>query len=353
MAHDRDIDWLLERRPDAEEPSTESTERVRAALIAHGVRHRRARQRAGAITAAGVLATAGAAVVVATGGITGHGHPRGTPTRLVIAPTTATHPDAAHHISQTPLVELASYVRTLPAPSQRGDATLVVRDTFINRRHEVDGAIYGGYDLYTDSGKYYYAPDSLAQLQQTFDAHQVTTGGGDEARVLRVLAAAATDTPRQARAAALRTWPKPLSRATVLRQTSQLPPALRRKVRRLEIAPKHESARAIRIHNDSDLYIIATQALEVGAGRPDVRAGAMNVLDTLSHVSETPDRVDGIHALRVRFPDDGTPETIWLDARTGVPIQEKDGATSATSFVVERVTAAHLPTHVSPTAQLR
>jgi hypothetical protein len=353
MTHDCDIDSLLERRPVVDEPSADSTERARAALIAHGVRLRRARQRARMITAAGVLAAAGAAVAVATNSTTNHGHAERVHTRLAIVPTTAIHPAPAPHVDQTPLVQLASDVRALPGPRQRGDATLVVRDTFIDGRHVIDGAVYGGYDLYTDSGKYYYAPDSLAQLQLTFNAHQVTTGGGDEARVLRVLAASAASTPAQARAAALRTWPKPPSRATVLRQTSHLPPALRRKVRHLEIGPKHESARDIRIHNDSDLYIIATQALEVGAGRPDVRAGAMNALDTLFHVSETPDRVHGIRALRVRFPDDGAPETIWLDARTGVPIQEKDGSTSATSYVVERVTAARLPTHVSTAAQLR
>ena len=352
MTHEHDIDWLLGRRPVVDEPSADSTARARSALIAHGVGLRRKRRRARLTTAAGVSAATVAVAAVITTSTTKHEHAEHTSRPSAIAPTTEIHPAPAAHVIQTPLVRLASFVRILPDRPQRGDATLVVRDTFVDGRHVIDGAVYGGYDLYTDSGRYYYAPDSLEQLQQIVNSGQVTAGV-DEARVLKVLAALAADTPAQARAAALRTSPRPPSRATVLRRTSHLPPALRRKMRRLEIAPRHESAREIRLHYDSELYIIATQALEVGAGRPDVRAGAMKVLDTLHHVSESRDRIHGIRALRVRFPAGRIAETIWLDARTGVPIQEKDGPSSATAYVVERVTAEHLPAHVSTSAQLR
>ena len=58
-------------------------------------------------------------------------------------------------------------------------------------------------------------------------------------------------------------------------------------------------------------------------------------------------------ALEVSFPDGNYLERIWLDATTGVPIQEKDGSNSATAYVVERVTAAHLPAQISPAARLR
>jgi hypothetical protein len=36
-----------------------------------------------------------------------------------------------------------------------------------------------------------------------------------------------------------------------------------------------------------------------------------------------------------------------------VPIQEKDGSNSATTFEVERVSAARLPSEISPDARLR
>ncbi len=118
-----------------------------------------------------------------------------------------------------------------------GDATLVVRDTAIDGSHVIDGAVYGGYDLYTDSGQYYDAPDSLAELQQ--------------------------------------------------------PDCLRRPV------------------------------------------------------------IDGVDALKVDFPDNGQPEIIWLNAGSGVPIQEQDGSDSATTFEVKRVTAAGLPSLISLDARLR
>jgi hypothetical protein len=110
---------------------------------------------------------------------------------------------------------------------------------------------------------------------------------------------------------------------------------------------------ATRINEDSTVYDVATQALEVGAGNPDVQAGAIEALDTLKGVTETAVRVHGIRALKAYFPDDDSPETIWLDAKTGVPIQENDGTNSVTSYVVEPVNAARLPTQISTKYQLR
>jgi hypothetical protein len=79
----------------------------------------------------------------------------------------------------------------------------------------------------------------------------------------------------------------------------------------------------------------------------------MKALSTITGVVQAQTEVDGVSALRVEFPDDGEPETIWLNAQTGVPIQERDSPNSATAFSVQRVTASHLPTQISPHAQLR
>jgi hypothetical protein len=117
--------------------------------------------------------------------------------------------------------------------------------------------------------------------------------------------------------------------------------------------PPRQRARDRRISLDSRVYIAATQALAVGAGRPAVRAAAIKALSTLAHVSQARVRLHGIPALRVDFPDHGSSEIIWLDASSGVPIQERDAGDSATAFLVERVTAAHLPRRLSGRAQLR
>ena len=84
------------------------------------------------------------------------------------------------------------------------------------------------------------------------------------------------------------------------------------------------------------------------------RPPGIKALSTLAGVTQTPTRVDGVSALEVTFPDGGSYlERIWLDAATGVPIQEKDGDNFATAYTVERVTATHLPAGISPAARLR
>jgi hypothetical protein len=349
MNHDYDIDWLAEHRPEPSTPSPVTTGRARASLLAHGTRERRRRRASVAIGALGAVAVAGAAVAIAAGA----GHPASgrALTAIAIAPPPATT-TAPRVAPSTPLVRLASYVRLLPPKPQPGDATLVVRDTVIDGVHETDGAVFGGYDLYTDSGQYYYAPDSLAELQQAVDARQVVIDSGNEAQALNTIAAAANGTPAQAREATLSTFPHGLdpmpTPAEVRASDRKLEQMIKRPVPYL--APTR--ARYIR-SQDSDLWIAATQALAVGAGRSDVRAGAMKALSTITDVTQTLSEVDGVRALKVDFPDDGQPEIIWLNARTGVPIQEQDGGSSATAFEVERVTAANLPSRISPSARLR
>lgn len=357
MLPESDITWLAEHRPDADPSSPQRTEQARAELIAHGIRRRSARRRARAAITVGVAVAAGAVVIAAesrTG--SGAGHPP--QLSVAVAPpaiTVRSGPAGHAPVPSTPLVQLAADVRVMKAPALPGDATLVVRDTFINGHHEIDGAVYGGYDLYTDAGVYYYAPDSLAQLQQSVDSHQASIDGGNETKVLDGIAAAADDTPAQARQALLDTQPRdgrPPSIAQVRRYYSHLPqPERARILRRMLRGAKQPGA--LRINQDSTVYDTATQALEVGAGRPDVRAGAMEALDTLTGVKETHTRIHGIRALRVWFPNDNAPETIWLDARSGVPIQEDDPGNSKTAFIVERVYAHHLPTQVTSADQLR
>lgn len=145
----------------------------------------------------------------------------------------------------------------------------------------------------TDSGQYYYAPDSLAQLQQLYDTHQVLLGGGNEARALRMIAAAGGGTPAQARAAVLSTEPRdgrPPTAAEARKFLRQLPPRLRR---RFEAAAAHPD---LRLYEDSDIWGDATEALAVGAGRSDVRAAAIKALSTLAGVIQKPARLDGERA---------------------------------------------------------
>lgn len=360
MSHDTEIDWLLEERPEPDAPSSASTDRARAALLAHGDRVRRGRRRrSGALAVGGVLAAgAAAAVVVGQGGQGGHVARHRSHQTLAIAGRTDGRAPRTGARSSTPLVALAADVRRLPARPQPGDATLVVRYTILDGHHRIGGAVYGGYDLYTDSGRYYYAPDSLAQLQQLVRSGQAVNLPGDEARALRTIARAAAGTPGQARSAILSTEPHhgrptPMTAAQRRKFMRTLPARIRHRLSRRVITALEGPVIDLRAHDDSLVWIDATTALAVGAGRPDVRAACIKALDTLHGVRETRARVHGVNALRVSFPDGPVQETVWLDARTGEPIQERDGSNSTTTYAVQRVTAAHLPAHVSLHSILR
>ncbi|HET7036496.1 MAG TPA: hypothetical protein VFI42_12510 [Thermomicrobiaceae bacterium] len=338
-----EMDWLAEHRPDPAPPAGALSERARASLIAQAARKRRARHATRALAAAGLVAVAGAATL----GVHAPAGPgaRVTSGRADVAIAAAPSAQTA----SSPLIRLAADVRLIPLAAQPGDATLVVKDTAIDGAHEVDGAVYGGYDLYTDSGEYFYAPDSLAQLQQLVNSDEPVPDSGDEASALNTIAGAAGKTPAQAREAVLGTFPHGLD-------PMPTPAQARAADNRLAKFGKHipylaPTPARWALHQDSIVWIAATQALAVGAGRPDVRAGAIKALSTITGVTQTPTEVAGESALKVDFAANS--ETIWLNATTGVPIQEQDGPDSATSYEVQRVTAASLPSQISPDARLR
>lgn len=333
MNHDAEIDWLLEQRPDPAAPSRPSTEQARAALLAHGTKRRQARRRS-ARAAIGVTAAAAVALAVGISQL-GHVAAHRSHARFAIAPRRATHAPAASGHPSTPLVRLAADVRRLPARRQRGNATLVVRYTVLNGHHSTNGATYGGYDLYTDSDHYYWAPNSLEQLQQVVKQGPSHSEAGNEARALRRIAAAAAKSPAQARAAVLGHVAAPLSSKDQ------------------KGVPGPPQIIDLRARDDSIVWLNATRALAAGAGSQDVRAACIKALDTLQGVRETSDRVDGVRALRVSYPDGRQHVTIWLDAQTGVPIQERDGSDSTTTYTVDRVDIAHLPPRIQIHRHLR
>ncbi len=108
----------------------------------------------------------------------------------------------------------------------------------------------------------------------------------------------------------------------------------------------------------SALPEVSRCALAARVGRPLLRAGRRSHPCLGGHRPIANPPRPKLRSLR--FAPRGDPSTdgnylewIWLDATTGVPIQEKDGDNSATAYAVERVTAARLPAVISSTARLR
>ena len=122
----------------------------------------------------------------------------------------------------------------------------------------------------------------------------------------------------------------------------------------VQAAPGQSLAAAYdKAYTDSWVWGDATDALEAGAGNPQVRAGVLRLLSTVSGVVVTHGTFDGQPTLVV---GDVTPSlngqgrseaAMTLNASTGVPLEYTDGLVgqtpdSTTTYQVSRVTVADI-----------
>jgi hypothetical protein len=134
-------------------------------------------------------------------------------------------------------------------------------------------------------------------------------------------------------------------------------PALARLIRRrlAALSAAKPSADQAPSHTTVDNYLWGNcmDALEGGAGRADVRAGAMLALSTLPDVKVAKTTLDGepvVQITNTQFSDDYA-ETLYLDAQTGVLVHMSGGTIGKPDSVdvtyrVTRVTAPSLdPAH--------
>jgi hypothetical protein len=310
-------------------------------------RHRRPRRRLLAIGGTAGFGIAAAAVAV-TLIATSTARPPAAPTRSV-----AGGPAASHSATPTtpavssPLVLLADTI-TANAGKQPGDATLIFRSTTFT-----DGTAPGsGYDLYTDSGPYYWSPTKSGLVAQIAGHH--SQGGalfsreiadaeyavhGDLA-IARERMADAPDPSLEGQSAAAQMSPRLLQ---VKAQMDGVKPAPGQ-----SLAAAYDKA-----YTDSWVWSDATDALEAGAGNPLVRAGVLRLLSTVAGVVVTHGTLDGQPTLVVgdvtpSLNGKGTSEgAMTLNASTGIPLKYTDGAVgqtpdSTTIYQVSRVTIADI-----------
>ncbi|HJS94564.1 MAG TPA: hypothetical protein VJ741_09895, partial [Solirubrobacteraceae bacterium] len=253
----------------------------------------------------------------------------------------------------------AADVTQVPPPP--GNATLVFRQhTFPNQPS------FSGYDLYEDNGAYYYGatPDELHQALADPSAADKELGG-----ILSAAARSARATPAQAASNIYQASPAPSSVAsytqglrTALQKLTAVKgsPARIQQIRQQLDAVSHAApsaakrlARPNQATVENYLWMNCMDALEGGAGRPDIRAGAMLALSTLPDVKVTQTTLDGqavVQITNAQFSDNYA-ETLDLDARTGVLVHMSGGtvgkpASVDVAYRVSRVTAPSLePAH--------
>jgi hypothetical protein len=314
----------------AEQPFTPDV-----SAIEHRARQARRRDRIvrGGIGAGAVAVAAVAAVGVASAVPSG---PAGTAQAVGAHPTaqaSGRHPAStgasasssasASAGTQQPLVQLAALIAAEPQP--KGNATLVERETTLAGQATVKV-----WDLYTDDGRYFFSQTKSglpAQVEE--DNNQ---GDGLFAREVAAATYAVTgnlDTAALKMAWAADTTP---------------PPAW------IKAQVKNISAGGLQI--DNYVWEDCEDALVVGSGNPQVRAGVLRLVSMLPGVSVvTHGTVDGQPALTLtasaaEFGGMSYQEAIAINANTGIPLK-MDGGTpgkvdTTVTWVVTRVNLADI-----------
>jgi hypothetical protein len=310
-------------------------------------RQRRPRRRMlaiGGTAGVGIAAAAVAVTLIATS----TAKPPTAPSRPVAGGAASAHvTKPATPTVSSPLVLLADNI-TASAHKQPGDATLVFRTTTLT-----DGqASGGGFDLYTDSGPYYWAPTESGLPAQIAAHHNL--GDGLFTREIAAAEYAVHGNLAIAREQ-MANAPDPANAGKS--PAAQLSPMLLKVKARLlgvKAAPGQSLAAAYdKAYIDSWVWGDATDALEAGAGNPQVRAGVLRLLSTVAGVVVTHGTLDG---QPTRVVGDVTPSpnghgrseaVVTLNASTGVPLKYTDGTVgkkpdTTTIYQVSRVTVADI-----------
>jgi hypothetical protein len=232
---------------------------------------------------------------------------------------------ASHHIA-SPLVRLADYVSASATPS--GNATLVARTT----------AGVTVYDLYTDSGQYFFSPtESGLPGQISSDNDQAD---GLFAREIAAAKLGATGNV-QAAAHALADAPDP---SHVISPSPANSAA---------IAAKKAAVGGQQAGNlfDSWVWEDSLDAIIAGSGDPQVRAGVLRILATLPDVSVTSSTSAGqptdVLTSGTAEEGPGYSEQLTINATTGIPVSFVGGVPgqaplATVSYQVSRVTLSDI-----------
>jgi len=309
-------EWLRDHQPHSVTLHEETTERALAALRAHitaGSRTRpKPRSLVRASKAAAVLATAGAIGVAVVAVLTG---PGATPHSRAAGGSASPAPGAlvAGHGRGPSLLRVADHLRA--ETESVGNATLVIRSQAYPGKTPIVGA-----DLYTDSGEYFFAHDR-GDLGAQIAAHNNQADGLFSREVAAAKDAATTDDIDSARAR-MADAPDP---------AKPIPPGETQ-------VPRLKGGSGAVSRFDNYLWGDSLDALQAGAGDPQVRAGVLCLLATMSDVTVARSAVNGQPTLTLTAGGPvfgrGYQEQMVINADTGVPVRFIGGDPSHPSVTV-------------------
>jgi hypothetical protein len=271
----------------------------------------------------------------------GGSHPAGVraTTARPVAPAGTAHsakPDANSGLSTgpEPLVKLAAALADEPQPT--GDATLVERETSYPGQASINV-----WDLYTDSGEYFFSQTESGLPAQVNE----NNNQGDGQFAQEIAAATYAATGNLDTAALKMAWPYP----------TPVPAWLSAQVAKI-------SAGGLQI--DDYIWENSEDALVAGSGNPQVRAGVLRLASLLPGITVTHGTADGQPTLtiaaggpvlgRVGFdPSDpkiatgpAYDEAVTINAETGIPLQVAGSSAGTVNvtirYVVTRVSLADI-----------
>ncbi|WP_262286771.1 hypothetical protein [Micromonospora sp. MA102] len=248
---------------------------------------------------------------------------------------------------RAPLMTLAGSIKT--ATPSAGDAWLV-------KATQVHGTktMQVVYTLYTD-GRSIYTGNSVTDIKRAITRHQDQMKAGGYAPLLKAAVAAADSSPADGRTQILKAAKDPLvgldpaaQKAEWDKEQAAAQAIIKQKGGNAK--PKPYSLEAVQQHFDNALWTYSTEALSAGSGNPQVRAGVLRLLSTISAVSVKNSTTNGKATLTITagpqlFGGEGG-EVLTIDAKTGMPV--KDVSTvpglpqASTTYESSRVTTAHL-----------
>jgi len=247
------------------------------------------------------------------------------------------------------LVSLASYIQA-SSGHQTGDASLIVKTQTIG-----DRSPYVLYELYADSGAIY-ATDTEGALPAAI-ARGGNLADGTAAREVATARAAAAGDLASARLRMINITPNylglGLSPAAQQKEWAKGLAAEREiyKEKGVKRAPKPYTAKSVQEEADNYLWINAVDALTAGGGNPQVRAGVLRLISTISGVTVANSTSGGQPTLTLTagpevFGGVGS-QVLTIAAKTGMPLKSVVDAgpgvpASVETYQVSRVTLADI-----------
>jgi hypothetical protein len=242
------------------------------------------------------------------------------------------------------LLTVADVIKSHQGPLP-GNASLVIRTQTNGASPEVN------YELYTDSGDYYWGMTSAALAAAV--ASGDNRSGGLDAREVAAARYAANGDLTTARVQMINATPNPFG----LGDTPAQKKALAKKLAAENAVLRREGIKVSgpdkgqALQEDYDNYIWnnSLDALTDGGGNPQVRIGVLRLLATVPWVTVENSTAGGQPTLTLTAGTalfDGTgDQVLTIDASTGIPISSESGVpgqapTSTTTFRVSRVTLA-------------